>query len=119
MTENSIRNLEIGNFKSIDSLRIQDLSPFSVFAGSNGSGKSNFFDALDFVSVFIRHGIEAALQKHGASRISVPESVRQQRLVSSVLTSDVSLSTNKNGCRCSITLCEFTASIKNRYQRSF
>ena len=65
MTENSIRNLEIGNFKSIDSLRIQDLSPFSVFAGSNGSGKSNFFDALDFVSVFIRHGIEAALQKHG------------------------------------------------------
>ena len=65
MTENSIRNLEIGNFKSIDSLRIRGLSPFSVFAGSNGSGKSNFFDALDFVSVFTRHGIEAALQKHG------------------------------------------------------
>ena len=65
MTENSIRTLEIGNFKSIDSLRIHGLSPFSVFAGSNGSGKSNFLDALDFVSVFIRHGIEAALQKHG------------------------------------------------------
>ena len=65
MTENSIRTLEIGNFKSIDSLRIHALSPFSVFAGSNGSGKSNFLDALDFVSVFIRHGIEAALQKHG------------------------------------------------------
>ncbi len=65
MTENRIRILEIGNFKSIDTLRIRALSPFSVFAGSNGSGKSNFVDALDFVSVFVRHGIEAALHKHG------------------------------------------------------
>ena len=65
MTEKSIRTLEIGNFKSIDSLQIGGLSPFSVFAGSNGSGKSNFLDALDFVSVFIRHGINAALEQHG------------------------------------------------------
>ena len=65
MTKKSIRTLEIGNFKSIDSLRICGLAPFSVFAGANGSGKSNFLDALDFVSVFVRHGIEAALQQHG------------------------------------------------------
>lgn len=65
MTKKSIRTLEIGNFKSIDSLRIRALSPFSVFAGSNGSGKSNFVDALDFVSIFVRQGIEAALQEHG------------------------------------------------------
>ena len=65
MTEKSIRTLEIGNFKSIDSLEIRGLSPFSVFAGSNGSGKSNFLDALDFVSVFIRHGVAAALEQHG------------------------------------------------------
>lgn len=65
MIEKSIRTLEIGNFKSIDSLQLGGLSPFSVFAGSNGSGKSNFVDALDFVSVFIRHGINAALEQHG------------------------------------------------------
>ena len=65
MTEKSIRTLEIGNFKSIDSLQIHGLSPFSVFAGANGSGKSNFLDALDFVSVFIRHGTGAALEQHG------------------------------------------------------
>ena len=65
MTKQSIRTLEIGNFKSIDSLQIQGLSPFSVFAGANGSGKSNFIDALDFVSTFVRHGIDAALQRYG------------------------------------------------------
>ena len=65
MIKKSIRTLEIDNFKSIDSLRIHALSPFSVFAGANGSGKSNFVDSLDFVSIFVRHGIEAALQKHG------------------------------------------------------
>ena len=65
MTRLSIRTLEIGNFKSIDSLQIQDLSPFSAFAGANGSGKSNFVDALDFVSTFVRHGIDAALQRYG------------------------------------------------------
>lgn len=68
MTRLSIRTLEIGNFKSIDSLQIQGLAPFSVFAGANGSGKSNFVDALDFVSTFVRHGIDAALQRHGGIR---------------------------------------------------
>ena len=65
MNKKSIRTLEIGNFKSIDSLRISGLSPFSVFAGANGSGKSNFIDALDFVGIFVLHGIDAALQKYG------------------------------------------------------
>lgn len=61
----TIRLLKISNFKSIDSLEIKGLSPFSVFAGANGCGKSNFFDALDFVSLFIRGGIETALRQHG------------------------------------------------------
>jgi len=66
MTAKTIRSLKITNFKSIDSLELGDgLTPFSVFAGPNGSGKSNFFDALDFVSLFIRNGIDAALRSHG------------------------------------------------------
>lgn len=66
MTAKTIRSLKITNFKSIDSLDIEDgLTPFSVFAGPNGSGKSNFFDALDFVSIFVRNGIDAALRSHG------------------------------------------------------
>ena len=65
MTEKTIRRLKIENFKSIDSLEVKGLAPFSVFAGANGSGKSNFFDALDFVSLFANNGIETALRKHG------------------------------------------------------
>ena len=65
MTKKTIHKLRIGNFKSIDALEIKGLSPFSVFAGANGSGKSNFFDALDFVSLFVRNGIESALREHG------------------------------------------------------
>ena len=65
MSDKPIRRLKIANFKSIDSLEITDLSSFSVFAGANGSGKSNFFDALDFVSLFVNYGIETALHRHG------------------------------------------------------
>ena len=65
MTEKTIRRLKIENFKSIDSLEVKGLAPFSVFAGANGSGKSNFFDALDFVSLFVRGGVEIALRSHG------------------------------------------------------
>ena len=65
MTEKTIRRLKIENFKSIDSLEVKGLAPFSVFAGANGSGKSNFFDALDFVGLFVRGGIEIALREHG------------------------------------------------------
>lgn len=65
MTNKSIKTLKITNFKSIDSLELNNLGHFSVFAGPNGSGKSNFFDALDFVGLFIRNGIDAALRSHG------------------------------------------------------
>ena len=65
MSDKPIRRLKIANFKSIDALEITDLSPFSVFAGANGSGKSNFFDALDFVSLFLHVGIRFALNTHG------------------------------------------------------
>ena len=65
MSDKPIRKLKIANFKSIDSLEITGLSSFSVFAGANGSGKSNFFDALDFVSLFLHGGIRFALNTHG------------------------------------------------------
>ena len=65
MTEKTIRRLKIENFKSIESLEVEGLAPFSVFAGANGSGKSNFFDALNFVGRFVNGGIEIALREYG------------------------------------------------------
>lgn len=60
-----IHRLKIANFKSIDSLVLENVQPFSVFAGANGCGKSNFFDVLNFVSLFVRNGIHDALRKYG------------------------------------------------------
>jgi predicted ATPase len=65
MNDKTIHYLKITNFKSIDSLEIKGLASFSVFAGANGCGKSNFFDALDFIRTFIESGIEVALRSHG------------------------------------------------------
>lgn len=60
-----IKKLHIRGFKSLDDLRVENMGCFSVFAGANGSGKSNFFDALDFVGQFIRNGVEAAVNQQG------------------------------------------------------
>jgi len=46
VSQTKIQYLKISNFKSIDSLEFKNINDFSVFAGANGSGKSNFFDAL-------------------------------------------------------------------------
>lgn len=60
-----IKKLHIRHFKSCYDLQMKNIGYFSVFAGANGSGKSNFFDALDFVGQFIRSGVEAALNQQG------------------------------------------------------
>jgi len=61
----AIRYLKISNYRSIDELELHDIPAFAVFAGANGSGKSNFFDALDFMSSIIKFGIDTALRQHG------------------------------------------------------
>ena len=65
MTRHPLRNLRVANYKSIDSLRLDGLAPFSVFAGANGSGKSNFFDAMEFVTKLLRFDVDFALRSHG------------------------------------------------------
>jgi predicted ATPase len=65
VSQTNIQYLKISNFKSIDRLELRNINDFSVFAGANGSGKSNFFDALDFVNHFMRHGITEALRWYG------------------------------------------------------
>jgi len=61
----AIRYLKISNYRSIDELELHDIPAFAVFAGANGSGKSNFFNALDFVRLVLRFDVKEALQRHG------------------------------------------------------
>ncbi len=61
--EMNIKQIKISGFKSIADIELNELAPYSVFAGANGSGKSNFFDALQFISAVINLGATQALRK--------------------------------------------------------
>lgn len=43
-----LEKLHIKNYKSLVDLEIVKPNPFTVFAGANGAGKSNIFEALEF-----------------------------------------------------------------------
>ncbi len=46
-----IHELKIEGFKSIGSITLTEPNPFSVFVGPNASGKSNIFEALEFMQL--------------------------------------------------------------------
>jgi len=58
-------NLSIHNYKSIRNLNLRSLPAFSVLVGANASGKSNFADALDFLSLVFRGGLASAVRAKG------------------------------------------------------
>lgn len=60
----SLQSLHIKNFKSIVDTNINDIPNFAVFAGTNGSGKSNVFEALEFIRDVVRSGAQHATKKH-------------------------------------------------------
>jgi predicted ATPase len=41
----------------------QELNPFEILVGPNGSGKSAFLDVIHFLADFVRHGVDAAIQR--------------------------------------------------------
>ena len=60
-----IEKIGISGFKSLKNFELSDFGNFGIFAGANGSGKSNFFDALKFVSLCISHGLNTSLATYG------------------------------------------------------
>ncbi len=47
-------SVKISNYRSIGKIDIVDPRPFTVFIGSNASGKSNIIEAIEFLSYFLR-----------------------------------------------------------------
>jgi predicted ATPase len=45
-----IEKIEIDNFKSLNNFKLENPNPFSVFVGANGVGKSNIFEALEYLN---------------------------------------------------------------------
>jgi predicted ATPase len=59
-----LKRLEIRNYKSLRDVVIEP-TPLTVLVGPNASGKSNFADALDFLSEVYRSNLEGAVAKKG------------------------------------------------------
>jgi predicted ATPase len=59
-----LKRLEIRNYKSLRNVVIEP-TPLTVLVGPNASGKSNFADALDFLSEVYRSDLEGAVAKKG------------------------------------------------------
>jgi predicted ATPase len=48
-----IKRLYINNYKSLVNFELLEPNPFSVFVGPNAAGKSNVFEALEFLSYWV------------------------------------------------------------------
>ena len=56
-----LTRLEVSGFKNLVGLEV-DFGPFTCIAGPNGTGKSNVFDAIQFLSLLAQHPIMEAAQ---------------------------------------------------------
>lgn len=59
-----IKRLWVKNYRSLADVSV-DLEPLTVLVGANGSGKSNFIDALSFVADALKMGLYVAISKRG------------------------------------------------------
>jgi predicted ATPase len=67
-SEKMITRLEVDGFKNLVNFSL-DLGPFTCIAGPNSVGKSNIFDAIQFLSLLADHTLtEAALKIRGSGQ---------------------------------------------------
>ena len=70
-TEPFLRRARIRNYKSIAACDVE-LGRFTILVGRNGSGKSNFLDALLFLGDALQTSLAHAVDKRGRMRRLVP-----------------------------------------------
>jgi hypothetical protein len=74
-----LRRVRIRGYKSIAFCDVT-LEPLTVLVGRNGSGKSNFLDALSFLRDALDSGLNLALQQHGGASVFSQASDTKQLL---------------------------------------
>ena len=57
-----LQSVSVGGFKAIVNAGPVPLTPFTVFIGNNGSGKSSIIEALQTYRAFVLDGIDAAME---------------------------------------------------------
>ena len=60
-----IESIHIKNFKLFKDTKIDNLQPFSVFLGINGSGKTTFFKIFEFLGSALRNNVSIAIHNKG------------------------------------------------------
>ncbi len=59
-----LKRIRIENYRSIGEVDIE-LGPLTVLVGQNGSGKTNFVDAIHFLCDALTYGLDAAVMRRG------------------------------------------------------
>lgn len=60
-----IERIRVENFRSLQRVTFENLTPLTVLLGANGSGKSTFFDVFAFLSDCFSQGLRAAVDRRG------------------------------------------------------
>ena len=63
-----IEYLRVENYRALERVEFDDLTPFTALLGPNGSGKSTVFDVFNFLSECFQVGLKTALEKRGRLR---------------------------------------------------
>jgi len=62
-----ITRLKVKNFRALQDVEFNNLSPLTVLVGPNGSGKSTVFDVFAFLAESFENGLRRAWDKRGRS----------------------------------------------------
>lgn len=63
-----ITSIKIKNYRVFEDLRVENIPPFCVLIGANGTGKSTLFDIFGFLQDALKNNIRQALQIRGGYR---------------------------------------------------
>jgi len=74
-----LKRIRIRNFRSIIDTEVKFAdSGLTVLIGANGSGKSNFIRALDFLGMVARDGLDPALYSQRSRDALIPKALSPQ-----------------------------------------
>ncbi len=60
-----VESIRLKNYKAFADVAIDNLQPYAVFVGANGTGKSTLFDVFGFLRDCLKENIGAALNRRG------------------------------------------------------
>jgi predicted ATPase len=63
-----IEQLRIQNYRALNNIELKNITPLTVFLGSNGSGKSTIFDVFAFLAECFQFGLRRAWDRRGRFR---------------------------------------------------